>query len=109
MTIFHGGDDVVIFNSNPLMSSSSSSGGTTAVEFELSDWTSSGSQYTMTIPSSIHKLQNGEFVATVFHFLNGKYVTNTWAAKTTDVSMDSSGNMILESSDAFAGRIVFSG
>ena len=108
MTIFHGGDDVVIFNSNPSMSSSGG-GGATAVEFELSDWTSSGSQYTMTIPSSIHKLQNGEFVVTVFHLLNGKYATNIWAVKTTDVSMDSSGNMILESSDAFAGRIVFSG
>lgn len=98
----------MILNSNPALSGSSG-GGVTAVEFESADWASSGSQYTMTIPSSIHKLQNGEFVATVFHLLNGKYVTNTWAAKTTDVSMDSSGNIILESSDAFAGRIVFSG
>lgn len=94
---------------NPGGAGGSGGGSVIAMDFTAEDWTAASDGYTITVPASTHKLSSGNFVATIFHLKNGIYATNTWAAKTVDVQYDASGNVVLWSSSAFPGRIVFSG
>lgn len=72
-----------------------------AVMFSASEWANS----TITIPKATH-LREGEFVHILYHLVSGEYVTNTWAVVGTQVKKDSSGNIILTSTDAYDGKII---
>lgn len=66
--------------------------------------------YEITIPAEAHRRKNGDFGFHVFHQVDGKYITNTWAALGTGADHDGeAGTVILSSSDPYPGKILFVG
>lgn len=66
--------------------------------------------YEIVIPAAAHKRKNGDFGFQVFHLVEGKYITNTWAALGTGADYDGeAGTVTLSSSDAYPGKILFVG
>ena len=99
---------------------------TTVFTFAAADWTqppdwtpAEGAEsseydgslgYEITIPAEAHKRKNGDFGFHVFHQVDGKYITNTWAALGTGADYDgAAGTVILSSSDPYPGKILFVG
>lgn len=66
--------------------------------------------YEITIPAEAHRRKNGDFGFHVFHQVEGRYITNTWAALGTGADYDGeAGTVILSSSDPYPGKILFVG
>ena len=66
--------------------------------------------YEIAIPSEAHRRKNGDFGFHVFHQVDGRYITNTWAALGTGADYDGeAGTVILSSSDPYPGKILFVG
>ena len=86
-----------------------------AVDFTEGIWTAvetddAASGYTLTISASAHGRQSANFICSVWHLVNGAYRRNTWAAQTTDIHYDTStGNIVLSSETAYAGKVTFMG
>ena len=99
---------------------------TTVFTFAAADWTQppdwtpaegaeaseyDGSQgYVVSIPAATHKRKSGDFGFHVFHQVEGKYVTNTWAALGTGADYDGESKAItLSCSAPYPGKILFVG
>ena len=66
--------------------------------------------YEIAIPAEAHRRKNGDFGFHVFHQVDGRYITNTWAALGTGADYDGeAGTVILSSSDPYPGKILFVG
>ena len=66
--------------------------------------------YEIVLPAAAHKRKNGDFGFQVFHQIEGRYITNTWAALGTGADYDGeAGTVTLSSSDAYPGKILFVG
>ena len=92
---------------NPSSSGGGGSSGSKAIEFSNTEWTASGSVYTLTIPNTVHGMKNGDFAYMVYHLVDGKYVDDTWAAFSTEVRYDTSSQVItLKYKTAYSGKIV---
>ena len=66
--------------------------------------------YEIVIPAAAHKRKNGDFGFQVFHLVEGKYITNTWAALGTSADYDGeAGSVTLSSADPYPGKILFVG
>lgn len=66
--------------------------------------------YEIVIPAAAHKRKNGDFGFQVFHQIEGKYITNTWAALGTGADYDGeAGTVTLSSADPYPGKILFVG
>ena len=66
--------------------------------------------YEIAIPAEAHRRKNGDFGFHVFHQVEGRYITNTWAALGTGADYDGeAGTVILSSSDPYPGKILFVG
>ena len=66
--------------------------------------------YEIVIPAAAHKRQSGDFGFQVFHQIEGKYITNTWAALGTGADYDGeAGTVTLSSADPYPGKILFVG
>ncbi len=94
--------------------------GAAAVSFQASEWgppasVTAGAEYdgasgyALTVPAEKHKRKGGDFTFQIFHLLaDGTYRTNTWAAMGTEVRYDEgTGSAVLESPDAYSGKILF--
>lgn len=99
---------------------------TTVFTFAEADWTQppdwtpaegaessvyDGSQgYVISIPAATHKRKSGDFGFHVFHQVEGKFVTNTWAALGTGADYDGASKAItLSCSTPYPGKILFVG
>ena len=99
---------------------------TTVFTFAEADWTQppdwapaegaesseyDGSQgYVISIPAATHTRKSGDFGFHVFQQVEGKYVTNTWAAFGTDADYDGASKAItLSCSAPYPGKILFVG
>lgn len=99
---------------------------TTVFTFAEADWTQppdwtpaegaesseyDGSQgYVISIPAATHKRKTGDFGFHVFHQVEGKYVTNTWAAFGTGADYDGASKAVtLSCSAPYPGKILFVG
>lgn len=88
-----------------------------AVDFTVGSWTATMDEdqetvtgYTMTILPENHGRQSANFICCIWHQVNGRYVRNTWAAQSTDVTYDTTtGNIILTSETAYPGKATFMG
>lgn len=66
--------------------------------------------YEIAIPAEAHRRKNGDFGFHVFHQVDSKYITNTWAALGTGADYDGeAGTVILSSSNPYPGKILFVG
>lgn len=66
--------------------------------------------YEIVIPASAHKRKSGNFSFQVFHQIEGRYITNTWAAVGTGADYDGeAGTVTLSSADPYPGKILFVG
>lgn len=66
--------------------------------------------YEIVIPAAAHKRKSGDFGFQVFHQIEGRYITNTWAAVGTEARYDGeAGTVTLESADPYPGKILFVG
>ncbi len=66
--------------------------------------------YEIAIPAETHKRRSGDFSFQVFHQVEGKYITNTWAALGTGADYDGeTGTVTLSSSNPYPGKILFVG
>lgn len=66
--------------------------------------------YEIVIPAAEHKRKSGDFGFQVFHQVEGRYITNTWAAFGTEARYDGeAGTVTLESADPYPGKILFVG
>ncbi len=66
--------------------------------------------YEIAIPPETHKRKSGDFGFQVFHQVEGKYITNTWAALGTGADYDGeAGTVTLSSADPYPGKILFVG
>lgn len=78
-------------------------------------WGGSGSYdgslgYEIVIPAATHKRKSSDFGFHIFHQVNGKYITNTWAALGTGVDYaEGAKTVTLSSSDRYTGKILFVG
>ncbi len=70
-----------------------------------------GSQgYVIVIPAATHKRKSGDFGFQVFHQVEGKYITNTWAALGTCADYDGEAKTVtLSCSSPYPGKILFVG
>lgn len=63
--------------------------------------------YEIVIPAEVHKQKDGDFGFQMFHLVDGRYITNTWAAIGTGARYDGeAGTITLEAADAFPGKIL---
>ena len=66
--------------------------------------------YEIVIPAETHKRKSGDFGFHVFRQVEGRYITNTWAAFGTGADYDGeAGTVTLSSSDPYPGKILFVG
>lgn len=66
--------------------------------------------YEIVIPAETHKRKSADFSFQVFHQVEGRYITNTWAAFGTGADYDGeAGTVTLSSSDPYPGKILFVG
>lgn len=66
--------------------------------------------YEIVIPAAAHKRKSGDFGFQVFHQIEGRYITNTWAAVGTGADYDGeAGTVTLSSADPYPGKILFVG
>lgn len=66
--------------------------------------------YEITVPAETHKRKTGDFGFHVFHQVDGRYITNTWAAIGTGANYDGkSGTVTLFCSAPYPGKILFVG
>ena len=66
--------------------------------------------YEITVPAEAHKRKSGDFGFHVFHQVEGRYITNTWAALGTGADYDGeAGTVILSSGNPYPGKILFVG
>ena len=82
------------------------------VTFQAAGWTgpNAAGGYTLSIPSSEHKMEGDNWAFRVRHLVDGVYRSGTWAARCVTARMESaSGTIILDSEDAFDGSVTFIG
>lgn len=66
--------------------------------------------YEIVISAAAHKRKSGDFGFQVFHQIEGRYITNTWAAVGTGADYDGeAGTVTLSSADPYPGKILFVG
>ena len=66
--------------------------------------------YEIVIPAAAHKRKSGDFGFQVFHQIESRYITNTWAALGTGADYDGeAGTVTLSSADPYPGKILFVG
>lgn len=66
--------------------------------------------YEIVLPAAAHKRKSGDFGFQVFHQIEGKYITNTWAALGTGADYDGeAGTVTLSNADPYPGKILFVG
>lgn len=91
----------------------SSGGGTPSytTTFQTSDWISSGSNCSLTIPKSDHGLSGNLAEFQIFSKdSNGDYLTNSWAAIETQVSVNENEDVVLSypNSTGYDGAAIIS-
>lgn len=81
------------------------------VIFTADDWTKQGDMYIIKIPQSRHRRSDANFAYDVYALQSdGYYTKNTWNIKELQMSYNNSTyEIVLESEEAFAGKIVFAG
>ncbi len=80
------------------------------VIFTADDWTKQGDMYIIKIPQSRHQRSDRNFAYDVYALQSdGYYTKNTWNIKELQMSYNDSYEVVLESEEAFAGKIIFAG
>lgn len=80
------------------------------VIFTADDWIKQNGMYIIKIPQSRHQRSDANFVYDIYALeSNGYYTNNTWNIKELQMSYNDSYEVVLESEEAFAGKIVFAG
>lgn len=74
------------------------------------NWTSTGSDFTLTIPQATHGQAAGAiFIAVYQNTVDSATSTSPYSLVAVDTGIDSSGNVTLTASETFSGKVVISG
>lgn len=100
----------MIANSNAPVAGSKSGSGGFAYSFSSGDWSSSGSEVTITIPASVHGLTGNTVDCQAFSLSNGIYYQNTWAVLETYATISGDNSIVLHyrGTTGYNGRVVLS-
>lgn len=75
-----------------------------------SNWSSTGSAFTLTIPQATHgQVAGALFIAVYQNTVDSATSTSPYAIVAVDTAIDSSGNITLTASETFSGKVVISG
>ena len=77
--------------------------------FTAAQWTQADAEATLSIPKSEHGLSGNDVFAQVSILVGGKYRKGTWASIETYATMESTGNIVLHTPEAFAGAVLLIG
>ncbi|SOK58496.1 hypothetical protein [Yersinia phage fHe-Yen9-04] len=75
-----------------------------------SDWTTSGSEFALSIPQSVHGQAPGAIFITVYqNTVDSATSTSPYSLVAVETAIDSSGNVTLKTNVTFSGKVVLSG
>lgn len=82
----------------------------TPVEFTTADWATVAGGYQFVIPQSTHRRTSSAFGYNIWENVNGALEDSTWNVTGTTARHDAStGSIVLEAEEAYAGLVVFFG